>query len=120
MTAGRLRIRGRWRALAGCRTADPELFFPVSMSGRSLDQVVEAKALCAACPVRSECLAFALETGQVHGIWGGLTAQERLIDKGTHGLRARRGREFLLLAKERDDQMGDEEDVREEVRGSAY
>jgi WhiB family redox-sensing transcriptional regulator len=117
MTAARLRIRGRWRTQAACRTADPELFFPVSMSGRSLDQVMEAKALCAACAVRPECLAFALETGQGHGIWGGLTTQERLIDQDTNGLRARSGREFLLLAKERGDQMGDEEDVRQEVRG---
>ncbi len=28
-------------------------------------------------PARPRCLAFALRTGQVHGIWGGLTEQER-------------------------------------------
>ena len=81
---------------------------------------MEAKALCAACPVRAECLEFALETGQVHGIWGGLTAQERLIGKGTHELHARRGPKLLLLAKEQNDQVGDEEVVREKVRGWAH
>jgi WhiB family redox-sensing transcriptional regulator len=67
----RLMTRGRWRMLAACQSIDPELFFPVSASGKSLEQVTAAKAVCAACP------AFALRTGQVHGIWGGLTVEER-------------------------------------------
>ena len=75
----RLITRGHWRSAAACQTADPELFFPISDSGKSLAQVAEAKAVCASCPVRRECLAFALGTGQVHGIWGGTTAQERVI-----------------------------------------
>jgi Transcription factor WhiB/Major intrinsic protein len=57
-----------WRQLAACRHADPELFFPVSASGPSLDQVTQAKAICAGCPVRRYCLAFALHTRQDHGI----------------------------------------------------
>ena len=51
-----------WRQLAACRPADPELFFPVPASGPSLDQVTQAKAICADCPVRRYCLAFALHT----------------------------------------------------------
>ena len=77
--ASRLITRGQWRSAAACRSADPELFFPVSDSGRSLEQVAEAKAVCGGCPVRRECLAFALRTEQVHGIWGGTTADERTI-----------------------------------------
>ena len=77
--ASRLITRGQWRSAAACRSADPELFFPVSDSGKSLEQVAEAKAVCAGCPVRRECLAFALRTEQVHGIWGGTTADERTI-----------------------------------------
>jgi WhiB family transcriptional regulator, redox-sensing transcriptional regulator len=73
----RLFTHGRWRMLAACQSIDPELFFPVSASGKSLEQVTAAKAVCAACPVRRECLAFAFRTGQVHGIWGGRTAEER-------------------------------------------
>ena len=57
-----------WRQLAACRHADPELFFPVSASGPSLDQVTQAKTICAGCPVRRYCLAFALHTRQDHGI----------------------------------------------------
>jgi WhiB family redox-sensing transcriptional regulator len=69
--------RGHWRSAAACRSADPELFFPISYSGKALEQVAEAKAICAACPVRRECLAFALRPQQPHGIWGGMTEEER-------------------------------------------
>jgi WhiB family transcriptional regulator, redox-sensing transcriptional regulator len=69
--------REDWRSAAACLSADPELFFPVSDSGPSLAQAAEAKAICAGCPVRRQCLSFALRTRQVHGIWGGLTERER-------------------------------------------
>jgi WhiB family redox-sensing transcriptional regulator len=36
-----------------------------------------AMAVCRACPVRSECLAFAIGTRQNEGIWGGATPSER-------------------------------------------
>ncbi len=57
--------RGQWRSVAACRSADPDLFFPISDSGPALEQAVEAKAICATCRVRRECLAFALRTEQV-------------------------------------------------------
>jgi WhiB family transcriptional regulator, redox-sensing transcriptional regulator len=68
-----------WRSAAACRSCDPDLFFPVSSSGLPLEQIAEAKAICAQCPVRSECLAFALRTHQVHGVWGGMSEQERYL-----------------------------------------
>ena len=71
-----------WRQLAACRHADPELFFPVSASGPSLDQITQAKAICAGCPVRRQCLAFALDTRQNHGVWGGMSEQERRLRAG--------------------------------------
>ena len=64
-------VPGRdWRLLAPCRHADPELFFPVSASGPSLDQVTHAKVICAGRPVRRQCLPFALDTRQDYGVWG--------------------------------------------------
>lgn len=107
--AVRLLTRGRWRMLAACQSIDPELFFPVSASGKSLEQVTAAKAVCAACPVRQECLAFAFRTGQAHGIWGGLTVEER-----QQALRREDNHPFYppsLLApgNEQGDQIGDEE-----------
>jgi len=70
-------MKGYWRSAAACLSADPELFFPVSNAGEALEQAAEAKAICADCPVRSECLAFALRTRQSYGIWGGVAEEER-------------------------------------------
>lgn len=70
-----------WRSSAACHDTDPDLFFPLSGSGKSLEQAERAKAICAGCPVRRACLAFALRTGQAHGIWGGVTEEERLRDR---------------------------------------
>jgi WhiB family redox-sensing transcriptional regulator len=69
--------RPPWRLLAACQSTDPDLFFPVSSTGRSLEQADEAKAVCARCLVRRQCLSFALQTRQAYGIWGGLTEEER-------------------------------------------
>ena len=66
-----------WLQLAACRHADPELFFPLSASGPFLDQITQAKVICAGCPVRRQCLAFALGTRQDHGVWGGMSEEER-------------------------------------------
>jgi hypothetical protein len=33
--------------------------------------------ICAGCPVRQQCLAFALDTRQNHGVWGGMSEEER-------------------------------------------
>jgi WhiB family redox-sensing transcriptional regulator len=55
------------------------LFFPVSATGKSLEQATEAKSICAGCRVQRECLSFALRTLQAYGIWGGTTEEERAI-----------------------------------------
>ena len=66
-----------WRS-AACRTADPDMFFPVSSVGPGRDEVARAKEVCASCRVRRQCLQFALATSQMHGVWGGTTEEERL------------------------------------------
>lgn len=66
-----------WRHRAACRELDPELFFPVGVSGPSILQTAEAKAVCFGCPVKAECLEWALRTGQDAGVWGGKSEQER-------------------------------------------
>jgi WhiB family redox-sensing transcriptional regulator len=75
--AARSLAREDWRPRAACRFTDPELFFPISDSGKGLEQAAEAKAVCAVCVVRRECLAFAIRTRERHGVWGGTTEQER-------------------------------------------
>ena len=66
-----------WRHRAICRDEDPELFFPVGTSGPALLQIAEAKTVCRRCPVVSECLTWALESGQDAGVWGGMSEDER-------------------------------------------
>ncbi len=66
-----------WRHRAACLTEDPELFFPIGVTGPALAQVEEAKKICMRCDVREECLQWALENGQDHGVWGGTSEDER-------------------------------------------
>lgn len=61
-----------WMRDGLCAQTDPEAFHPDEHGS-----VVPAKAVCAVCPVLAECRAYALETGQRFGVWGGLSANER-------------------------------------------
>ncbi|MDP8938230.1 MAG: WhiB family transcriptional regulator [Actinomycetota bacterium] len=61
-----------WRREAACRDMDTDIFFPLTD-----EEAGPAKAVCATCPVRSECLQFALASRQHDGVWGGLTEAER-------------------------------------------
>jgi len=66
-----------FRHRAACRSVDPEVFFPTAVAGPELEvQVSVAKTVCAGCPVRSECLAWAL-SALPDGIAGGMTEHER-------------------------------------------
>lgn len=67
-----------WRDRSACRDEDPDLFFPVGKTGlQVLRQIEEAKAACRRCDVREECLAWAITSGQEHGVWGGTSEDER-------------------------------------------
>jgi WhiB family transcriptional regulator, redox-sensing transcriptional regulator len=66
-----------WASHGACRHEDPDLFFPITSIGPARAQIAEAKEVCAHCEVRVDCLAYALETGQDCGIWGGMTEDER-------------------------------------------
>jgi WhiB family redox-sensing transcriptional regulator len=78
--------RHDWWRWAACREADPELFFPVAANGPGAREIARAKAVCAGCRVRRQCLQYALATHQLHGVWGGTSEDERQ-------LQARRERE---------------------------
>ena len=66
-----------WRHRGACVGEDPELFFPTGTSGPALLQIEEAKQVCRSCDVRERCLGWALEAGQDHGVWGGMSEDER-------------------------------------------
>lgn len=79
--------RPEWQLKAACRApGTPDVFFP----GRGeYVETREAKRICSGCPVRLECLQFALEKGIRFGIWGGVT------ELGRRRLR----RQLVLIAK---------------------
>ena len=61
-----------WMANGLCAEVDPELFYPEAGAPNR-----DAKAVCAGCEVRAECLAYALAHRERHGVWGGTTERER-------------------------------------------
>lgn len=60
----------QWTRRAACRDEDPDLWFLE-------ENAAHAKRICRRCPVRTECLAYALSHGIHDGTWGGLTETER-------------------------------------------
>jgi len=66
-----------WMSSGACLQADPELFFPLAaVTSLATRQAEAAKAVCAPCAVRKNCLSYALEA-MPEGIWGGTTPDER-------------------------------------------
>ena len=66
-----------WRVLGSCLDHDDGLFFPAGETGLAAIQAERAKKICSECPVQTDCLAYAVETGQRFGVWGGTTEEER-------------------------------------------
>jgi hypothetical protein len=59
-----------------CRTdkIDPNIFYPEESTAAASAM---AKAYCGACSVRIECLNYALDHDEIHGVWGGKSERER-------------------------------------------
>lgn len=81
-----------WQFHAACLGSDPDLFFP-----ERGESTKEAKAICATCPVKAECMEYATSGVEKFGIWGGTSERERRAKRkgmpmpkpkpsaGTHG-----------------------------------
>lgn len=62
-----------WQNDATCSQTDPEAFFPEKGGSTR-----EAKRICRdCCPVRADCLQFAIDNDERFGIWGGFSERER-------------------------------------------
>lgn len=77
-----------WREQALCKHHDPVLWHPWPVgagrgytyrdeTSKAKELENQAKAICGACPVESDCLSYALHSRQPDGIWGGMTPTER-------------------------------------------
>ena len=74
------RIDDVWQMKAACRGPQATIFFPPSHFERKDEKEARegrAKAICATCSVRRQCLDYALRIKEPHGIWGGLNEVER-------------------------------------------
>jgi WhiB family transcriptional regulator, redox-sensing transcriptional regulator len=69
--SGRTTATRNWRHRARCRDEDPDTLFVQGARQRDVREV------CKACPVRTECLAHALDNRIRFGVWGGMTERER-------------------------------------------
>lgn len=68
-----------WQRHAACRNLDSSMFFhPDGERGVKRQRREDrAKAICADCPVRAECLDHSLRVEEPYGIWGGVDEIER-------------------------------------------
>lgn len=69
----------KWQQQGACRArANNDFFVPSSnLTAADRRRLKAAKAVCASCVMQQVCLAYALDNGIPHGIWGGLTTRER-------------------------------------------
>lgn len=64
-----------WMSSAACLTGphDPEVWFPVSGDPK---HSIAAVRICKSCPVRPECLAYAMRVKPTAGIWAGISSHQ--------------------------------------------
>lgn len=66
-------IPAPWVDRAACAGTDPALWFPDTG-----EHATQARAICAGCPVRTDCRDYAIAAEEQGGIWGGMGRDERL------------------------------------------
>ena len=69
-----------WQQHGSCRAADSEIFFPPAVFEHKPEREAreaKAKAICSGCPVRVQCLTWALAVREPHGVWGGASEGDR-------------------------------------------
>jgi WhiB family transcriptional regulator, redox-sensing transcriptional regulator len=69
-----------WQQAGACRNGSGADFYPPIHGERKHERIARerrAKAVCASCPVRIDCLEYAIHFDERYGIWGGLNQDER-------------------------------------------
>lgn len=61
-----------WMATGNCNNHPPAVFFPSDGVGVEI-----AKEICSSCPVKEQCLEYALTNRVDHGVWGGTSERQR-------------------------------------------
>jgi WhiB family redox-sensing transcriptional regulator len=76
-----------WRDQANCKGRQPDMF---PKGHKDISYLATARAICRECPVKTECLEYALEfpPADMHGVWAGLTSRQLLDEQRRRGVRA--------------------------------
>ncbi len=70
----------QWQRMASCKGPHADLFYPPNTTERREEKAnreADAKSICNDCPVKVECLDYAIAINETYGIWGGLNELER-------------------------------------------
>lgn len=78
--------REEWMNHASCK-GKTHVMFP--KEHKDITYIVDARALCAECPVQPHCLEYALEfpAADMHGVWAGLTSRQLAAEQRRRGIR---------------------------------
>ncbi len=71
-----------WQRKAACKGPQSAMFFPPSHFEKKDEKERrerQAKSICAQCNVKADCLTYAMDIREPHGIWGGLNETERRV-----------------------------------------
>lgn len=73
-----------WQLKSACRGVNTNLFYlDDNMRGpEKAERVAAAKRICAGCPVKTECLDYAMTNKEIYGVWGGTSEEERARMRG--------------------------------------
>lgn len=74
-----------WMFYANCKGQTHKMF---PRAHKDIGYIPDARALCDACPVRKQCLAYALEfpVADMHGIWAGMTSRQLQTEQKRLGI----------------------------------
>lgn len=104
-----------WTKNSACATFPIPNMFPAEGDHKG---IAAAKSVCGGCPVRAQCLATALDDGEPHGVWGGLSAEERVAVRRNNSRRARMDGVPPLTGNELAADILDEEAIRIDARNA--
>ena len=89
-----------WMDLAACK-GKTELMFPLHHNDKTYTSV--ARQICSACPVKQECLEYALQfpMTEMHGVWAGMSPGQLAREQRRRGLKATRPtiQEMLVIRR---------------------
>lgn len=79
----------KWTDNAACKGRTEDMF---PKHHKDITYITVARAICSDCPVKAECLEYALEfpSADMHGVWAGLTSRQLAAEQRRRDIRPKR------------------------------